>query len=80
MPVGQQKSARLDCCRGYRDKYGADIPTAMLAKIIYEENKLLFKDKEDVRYCLRYIEGKVGSKRINSYIKNSKYYMEKIEN
>ncbi len=80
MPVGQQKSARLDCCRAYRDKYGADMPTAMLAKIIYEENKLLFKDKEDVRYALRYIEGKVGSKMIKPYIKNSKYYMEKDRN
>lgn len=77
MLVGQQKSPRLDCCRLYRDKYGMDIPTSKLARIIYEENKLLFRDKEDVRSALRYIEGKNGAKSRVSYIKKTKYYMEK---
>lgn len=77
MSVGQQKSLRLDCCRLYRDKYGMDMPTSKLAKIIYEENKLLYRNKEDVRSALRYIEGKNGAKSRVSYIKNSKYYMEK---
>lgn len=77
MLVGQQKSPRLDCCRLYRDKYGMDMPTSKLAKIIYEENKLLFRDKEDVRSALRYIEGKNGAKSRVSYIKKTKYYMEK---
>jgi predicted phosphodiesterase len=54
-----------------------DIPTSKLARIIYEENKLLFRDKEDVRSALRYIEGKNGAKSRVSYIKKTKYYMEK---
>jgi predicted phosphodiesterase len=54
-----------------------DMPTSKLAKIIYEENKLLFRDKEDVRSALRYIEGKNGAKSRVSYIKKTKYYMEK---
>lgn len=74
---GQQKSARLDCCRLYRDKYGAEIPTAKLAKIMYEENNLLFSNQEDARWALRYIEGKAGKDSNKQHIKNSKYYMEK---
>lgn len=77
MPSGQQKSARLDCCRMYRDKYGIDFPTSTLAKVIYEENKLLFRDKEDARLALRYLEGKAGSRNYRSYTKSSKYFMEK---
>jgi hypothetical protein len=56
--MGQpMKSTRLDCARSYRDKYGIDMQTSKLAKIMYEENNLLFKDKEDARVALRYIEG-----------------------
>ena len=77
MPLGQQKSVRLDCVRTYRDKYGIDIATSKLANIVYEENKLLFKNKEDARFCLRYIEGKTGKNTCIKTVKNSKYYMEK---
>ena len=34
------------------------MPTNKLARIVYKENKLSFKDVEDARYLLRYIEGK----------------------
>ena len=77
MPSGQQKSAKLDCCRLYRDRYGIDFPTSALARIVYDENRLLFKDKEDARHALRYIEGKAGKKSKTDYILKSKYYMEK---
>lgn len=77
MPSGPQKSAKLDCCRLYRDKYGMDMPTSKLAKIVYEENKLLFSNKEDARSSLRYIEGKKGPQSRIDYIKKTKYYMEK---
>jgi len=77
MSLGQQKSVKLDCCRAYRDKYGFDFPTAKLAKLIYEENNLLFKHKEDARFCLRYIEGKTGSHSKAEYIRKTKYYMDK---
>lgn len=46
--------------RGYRDKYGMEMPTSKLARIIYDENKLLFNSVEQVRDKLRYIEGKHG--------------------
>lgn len=74
---GQRESPKLDCCRAYRDKYGLDIPTSKLAKIMYDENKLLFSNKEDARHSLRYLEGKAGKKSKIEYILNSKYYMEK---
>ena len=35
-----------------------EMPTTKLARIMYDENKLLFKDSEDARTFLRYIEGK----------------------
>jgi hypothetical protein len=81
MPKGQAKpSERLDCCRKYRDKYGMDMPTSKLAKLMYEENNLLFKDKEAARSALRYIEGKMGIHSAKIHIKESPYYMEKNRN
>lgn len=44
--------------RSYRDKFGMDMPTLKLARIMYNENKLLFKHVEDARGVLRQIEGK----------------------
>lgn len=44
--------------RKYRDQYGMEMPTRKLARIMYKENSLLFKDDEDARYFLRSIEGK----------------------
>jgi predicted phosphodiesterase len=46
----------------YRNKYGKDMPTLKLARMMYKENNLLFKDVEDARCLLRYIEGKSGQK------------------
>ena len=43
----------------YRKKY-PDMPTLKLARIIYKENNLMFKDVESVRECLRAIENKKG--------------------
>lgn len=42
----------------YREKYGWEMPTLKLARILYNENKLLFRDLEHARSILRYIEGK----------------------
>lgn len=44
--------------RAYRDKYGMEMPTLKLARIMYNENNLMFKSIEDARGCLRCIEGK----------------------
>jgi predicted phosphodiesterase len=44
--------------REYRDNHGMKMPTLKLARIMYNDNKLLFKNVEDARSSLRYIEGK----------------------
>jgi predicted phosphodiesterase len=46
----------------YRKTYGYEIPTRTLARIMYKDHALLFKDMEDARNTLRYIEGKTGKK------------------
>lgn len=47
--------------REYRDKYGMEMPTLKLAKIMYKENNLSFKDVEQARWYLRAIEGKANT-------------------
>jgi len=54
---------KLEVAKKYRSQYGKDMPNLKLARIMYNENKLLFKDVEDARSKLRYIEGKDGDKR-----------------
>lgn len=49
---------QTDIARQYRDKFGMEMPTLKLARIMYKENNLLFKDVEDARTYLRKIEGK----------------------
>jgi UDP-2,3-diacylglucosamine pyrophosphatase LpxH len=46
--------------REYRKKYGMDMPTKSLAKVMYKEHPLLFTNLEDARAALRRIEGKSG--------------------
>lgn len=53
---------KSDIAREYREKYGWEMPTLKLARIMYAENNLTFKDVEDTRMFLRYIEGKSGTK------------------
>lgn len=60
--------------REYRDKYG-NIPTLQLARIMYKENISLFKDVEDARSVLRYIEGKNGEKK-KKEVSEKKYILE----
>lgn len=52
---------KSEVARKYRKEHGIKMPTLKLSRIMYGENKLLFKNEEDARYCLRYIEGKAGS-------------------
>lgn len=65
------KTTKADLCREYRLKY-PHMPTLKLARIVYNENKLEFKDVEDTRSKLRYIEGKHGDK-------NRKYAREDVK-
>ena len=62
--------------KDYRIKF-PEMPTKKLARIIYAENNLAFKDEESARSSLRYIEGKTGVIAKNrSTIKNSEFLKE----
>ena len=49
---------KADLAKQYRAKFGDEMPSLKLARIMYSENKLLFRDVEAARKSLRYIEGK----------------------
>jgi predicted phosphodiesterase len=49
---------KTQLCADYREKYGWDMPTLKLSRIIFKDNPLLFRDVEAVRFKLRGIEGK----------------------
>jgi len=53
---------KVNLCNEYRDKYGWDMPTLKLARIIYKDNPLLFSGVESVRLTLRNIEGKSNNR------------------
>ena len=60
-------------CREYRKRF-PDMPTLKLARIIYAENNLRFRDIEAVRNILRYIEGKTGERQ-RKCIKKTEFFM-----
>jgi len=49
-------------CAEYREKFGWEMPSLKLARIIYKDNPLLFKSAESVRLVLRQIEGKSNNR------------------
>jgi UDP-2,3-diacylglucosamine pyrophosphatase LpxH len=53
---------KTEVARSFRDKYGMEMPTKKLARIMCEAHPLLFVDVEDARASLRYVEGKIGTK------------------
>ena len=53
---------KTNIAREYRRKH-PEMPTLKLARIMYAENQLSFKDVEDARYVLRRIEGKTSHKK-----------------
>lgn len=59
----------------YRTKYGAEMPTLKLARIMYAENPILFTNLEHARYTLRRIEGKAGSYKLN-HMKDKSFVVE----
>jgi len=61
-----------DIARSYRDKYGMEMPSLKLARIMYAKEKLSFKNVEAARSILRRIEGK--NQKPYEVIK-TKYYM-----
>jgi len=70
-----KNSIKSEKVKEFRTKY-PDMPTLKLARIIYNDNKLLFKNVENVRDTLRYIEGKKGVKRLNAKVLKSEFYKE----
>ena len=54
-------NGNVNIAKEYRSKH-PNYPTLKLARIMYNENKLSFKDVESARNTLRYIEGKTGAK------------------
>lgn len=60
----EKPKTKKDIVYEYREKYGWDMPTLKLARIIFrsDNNNLMFKDVEQVREALRVIEGKKGDK------------------
>ncbi len=55
-------SGAQELARKYRLKYGIEMPTLKLARIMYAENNLRFSNVEHARTTLRKIEGKAGAK------------------
>jgi len=46
--------------KDYRDKYGWDMPTLKLSRIMFNDNPLLFSNIDNARQTLRSIENKMG--------------------
>lgn len=63
---------KSEVAKEYRLKYGDEMPTLKLARIMYNENKLLFSNLDAAREKLRYIEGKVGRKN-RAWVKDSTF-------
>lgn len=52
---------KRELCIQYREKFGWDMPTLKLARIMYKDNPLSFRNLDDARSGLRGIEGKSRS-------------------
>jgi hypothetical protein len=55
-----EKFTKVGLARKYRDKYGMEMPTLKLARIMYKEQYESFKDIEQARQAIRSVEGKNG--------------------
>jgi predicted phosphodiesterase len=51
---------KSNIARAYREKYGVEMPSLKLARIMYKDAPEAFIDVEDARSAIRYIEGKKG--------------------
>jgi len=67
------KGDKSSIARAYRKKYGAEMATRKLARIMYQENNLLFNNYEDARKFIGYIEGKRSNRKIDVIV-NSEFY------
>lgn len=53
---------KRELAREYRRKF-PDFPNLKLARILYKDHILIYKDVDDARNCVRAIEGKVGGRK-----------------
>jgi predicted phosphodiesterase len=74
--LDKKKLFASEYARQYRDKYGSKISSAALARLLKKDFPLIFKDAENARFVLRYIEGKAGSKNRKKIINKSEYMQE----
>lgn len=51
---------KCEIAKEYRQRYGMQMPTLTLARLMYNENKEVFSCVDYARNSLRYIEGKTG--------------------
>jgi len=54
--------SKADVAREYREKFGWEMPSLKLARIMYNDNPLLFSGVDQARTTLRAIENKLGKK------------------
>lgn len=54
---------KANIAREYRQKYGNEMPTLKLARIMYNDNPLLFSGIDSARTMLRAIEHKMGTRK-----------------
>jgi predicted phosphodiesterase len=67
---------KAEIAKEYREKYGMEMPTQALARVMHKKNPTIFYSVENARSTLRYIEGKSGEQnRGYTSIKNSPHYM-----
>jgi hypothetical protein len=66
---------KTQLARQFREKY-PDLPTLKLARIMYKEHNLTFKNIENARHVLRYIEGKQGAAKLKDLGKYTKLVKE----
>ena len=66
---------KAQLAKEYRKKYGPEMPTLTLARIMYKENKEVFNNLERARASLRYIEGKQGKNNLTKKIEQSEFFM-----
>jgi predicted phosphodiesterase len=66
---------KAELAKEYRKKYGPEMPTLTLARIMYKENKEVFNNLERARASLRYIEGKQGKNNLTKKVEQSEFFM-----
>jgi predicted phosphodiesterase len=62
VPPNSPIMTKADLARQFRVKYGSEMPSLQLARIMFKQKKRTFKDVEEARSVLRYIENKGGQK------------------